>query len=108
MTDQELEKLAVGFLDLWKEFKNSPEVRISFQRLPKVKKFIDMGLIASHVNPREGEYAIQHTHSGVAFFTGSGELVFTKNGLPFARKICDIYRKQDSHMYVVQIEYCPA
>lgn len=109
MTDRELEKIAVEFLGHWRSYQESPlrGTIVPFEKQDAVKRFIDMGFIADHVNPRQGEYAIQHTYAGVAFFTGSGELVFTKKGLPLARKICDIYRKRTSDMHVIKIEYHP-
>ena len=104
MTDQELTTLAVEFLDLWESFQNSPDERTSFERLPKVKKFIDLGLIASHVDPREGEYALQHEYTGVAFFTGSGELAFIEQGLPFAKKCAEIScKKNNTGMNVMKV-----
>ena len=104
MTDQELEALACEFLDLWTSFKNSPDERVSFQRLPKVKKFIEMGFIASHVNPREGEYAIRHDYTGIAFFTGTGEIAFTEQGLAFAKKCAELYaRRECSYMQLDKV-----
>ncbi len=104
MTNQELESLAVEFLDIWRSFNNSPDVKTSFQRLPRVQKFIDLGFIASRVNPREGEYALQHEYTGVAFFTGSGELVFTEQGLSFAKKCAEMYCQKDrARMNVIKI-----
>ena len=104
MTDQELEVLAVEFLDLWRSFKNSPDTKVNFERLAKVKKFIDLGFIASHVNPRAGEYALQHEHTGVAFFTGSGELAFTEQGLSFVNKCAELYaRRECCYIQVIKV-----
>ena len=94
MTGQELETLAVEFLNFWKSFQNEHEERLPFHRRPQVKKLMDLGFIASHVNPREGEYALEHEYTGTAFFTGHGELVFTEAGLPFAKKCAEAYCEQ--------------
>ena len=107
MIDQELETLAVEFLDIWKSFQNSryDNEEVPFQSLGQVKKFIDLGFIASHVNPRVGEYALHHEYVGVAFFTGSGELAFTEQGLPFAKKCAEIFcQRKDGRMQVIKIE----
>ena len=104
MTDQELETLAVEFLDFWKSFQNEYEGRSPFHHRPQVKKLIDLGFIASHVNPREGEYALEHEYTGTAFFTGHGELVFTEVGLSFAKRCAEILcQREGGGMKVIKV-----
>lgn len=106
-SDRDMEELAVEFLSKWTSFqqKRTAGCQLSFEATEGCKKFIDMGFVADHVNPHVGEYVIQHAYVGVAFFTGSGELVFLKKGLPFAKKICDTYRKRASDMHIMKLEY---
>lgn len=110
MTDQALEGLALEFIKTWDSFEYARHggYTPSFEKSEMGRKLIDMGFVANHINPRVGEYAIQHVYTGVAFFTGNGELVFTEEGLPFAKKICDFYRRRCSDMHVVKVEYDPA
>ena len=106
MTEQQLEDLAVEFIRQWEYYQKFHQVG---ENLP-FEKWIwcreHRNFISDHTNPRQGEYAIQHKYTGVAFFTGSGELVFTEAGLSLAKKICDLYRKRGSlDMQIIKVEY---
>jgi len=106
MTDQELEQMAIEFIGDWESFQR--ELRwnpVPFETRKMCRKLIAMELIADHVNPHRGEYAIQYAHAGVAFFTGSGELVFTKKGLWLAKKIADMTQKRAGDMQVIKVEH---
>lgn len=109
MIKQELEQLATEFIRQFSSFQCADEdgVRVvSFERRSFCKQLIEQGLVCSHTNPRPGEYTIHHRYSGTALFTGSGELAFTEQGLPLAKKICDIYRqKHGSDMEVIKVVY---
>ncbi|MDP3769746.1 MAG: hypothetical protein U1A25_03120 [Candidatus Sungbacteria bacterium] len=109
MRDQELEQRAVEFLKSWESFQRQRSTgRLSsFEKEETCRSLIEEGFIADHVNPRTGEYVVQHRYVGVVFFTGSGELVFTEKGLLFARKICNIYRGRASDMHIMKVEYDP-
>jgi len=107
MTEQNLEILAMDFLGQWQAYQaaRGAGIEIPFEKWQWSQKFITLGFIASHVNPHPAEYAIHHKYAGCAFFTGNGELVFTEEGLPFAKKVCDLYRKQGYDMQVIKVEY---
>lgn len=109
MTDGALEELALEFIKDWDSFEYARHggYTSTFEKRKMCRKLIDMGFVADHTNPDVGEYAMQHIYSGVAFFTGNGELVFTEEGLPFVKKICDLYRERARHMHVIKVEYDP-
>ncbi|MDP3769326.1 MAG: hypothetical protein Q8R40_00080 [bacterium] len=107
MTEQELERLAIEFLQQWAYYQRLHNfASLPFEKSSGCKKIIDMGLLADHLNPHVGEYAIRYTYTGIAFFTGSGELTFTEQGLPFVKKVCGLCCKHGSHlMQVIKVEY---
>lgn len=107
MDGQELQALAIEFLQQWEYHTRLVGSEIApFEKTGTVRKLVSLGFIARHINPRQGEYAIQYTHVGVAFFTGTGELAFTEQGLLFAKKICDIMRRRgDRDIRIVKTVY---
>ncbi len=109
MAGQGLEQQAAAFIQNWKSYQGDRNRgKLSFERTPFCKEFIERGFISSRINPHAGEYAIHHAHTGCAFFTGSGELAFTEQGVALAKKICDLYRNEGLRMQVIKIEYEPA
>lgn len=107
-TDEQLEKLAAEFLENWESFQqdHGRMSQMNFEAWLVCRNLKARGFIADHIDPHVGEYAIQHKYTGVAFFTGSGELAFTQMGLPFVKKICDLYRERGScDMQVMKVEY---
>ena len=107
MIEQELEQLAEEFICQFSSFQRQNE-RLrgpSFQRRSFCRQLIEQGLVCSHTNLRPGDYTIHHRCSGTALFTGNGELAFTEKGLPLAKKICDLYRRQKFDMKVIKVEF---
>lgn len=78
-TELSLEEVACMFLTAWNLWssRHGGGVGIPFEQTGVCKKLIAKGLIATHVNPRTGDYAIQHKYTGTLFFTGTGELAFS-------------------------------
>lgn len=105
MTEQELELLAIEFITHWGSYQRNEWRQERFERQPFCRGLIEKGLVCQYTHPRPGEYTIHYQYTGTALFTGSGELAFTEAGLPFAKKICDLYRKQGSDMKVIKVEY---
>jgi len=107
ITDQELDQLAREFVEKWTSYQNSHvQGEWPFERGSFCKGLIEKGLVCRHTRPQRGEYAIHHLYTGVAFFTGTGELAFTEAGLPFAKKICELYlQKHFDAMQIIKVVY---
>ncbi len=90
-TELPLEELGFMFLTAWKLWssRHGGGAGPSFEQTEVCKKFIARGLIATHLNPRAGDYEVQHKYTGVIFFTGKGELAFSS--AIFAGAVAEAY-----------------
>jgi len=91
-TELPLEEVALMFLTAWKLWsllRHHGGTGMPFEETEVCKKFIARGLIATHLNPRAGDYEVQYKYTGVIFFTGKGELVFSS--AIFAGAVAEAY-----------------